>query len=167
MKLDILRKWRVEGGEESQPRSVFFWFLITISSRMTQVIILVNHPGCSRQCLTPLQTAVGAAARWRVVFLLFSPGFPTIPLQERNTSPAFEWSSCDAGLGLVWRCYWIYMSFVCLIQKKIFILDFWRAEAVKNPKKGQCKKKIHYELIRSINNPSWFIQMQDWCSSSG
>ena len=24
---------------------------------------------------------------------------------------------------------------------------------------------MHYELIKSINNPSWLIQIQGWCSS--
>ena len=46
-------------------------------------------------------------------------GTPALHLNE-----AADGSCCDAGLGLVWRCYWIYMSFVCLIQKKIFVLDF-------------------------------------------
>ena len=42
---------------------------------------------------------------------------------KRNTSPAFEWAGrwkllwwCF--LGLVWRCYCIFFTFVCLIQKK-------------------------------------------------
>ena len=46
-------------------------------------------------------------------------GTPALHFNE-----AADGSCCDAGLGLVWRCYWIYMSFVCLIQKKIFVLDF-------------------------------------------
>ena len=48
-----------------------------------------------------------------------SRGTPALHLNE-----AADGSCCDVGLGLVWRCYWIYMSFVCLIQKKIFVLDF-------------------------------------------
>ena len=45
-------------------------------------------------------------------------GTPALHLNE----PA-DGSCCDAGLGLVWRCYWIYMSFVCLIKKYIYL--FW------------------------------------------
>ena len=59
----------------------------------------------------------------------FTSGFCLKGVLERGTpalhlNEAADGSCCDAGLGLVWRCYWIYMSFVCLIQKKIFVLDF-------------------------------------------
>ena len=55
----------------------------------------------------------------KVYSFILLRGTPALHLNE-----AADGSCCDAGLGLVWRCYWIYMSFVCLIQKKIFVLDF-------------------------------------------
>ena len=40
-------------------------------------------------------------------------GTPALHLNE-----AAGGSCCDAGLGLVWQCYCIYMTLVCLIQTK-------------------------------------------------
>ena len=75
-------------------------------------------------------------------------------------------SCCDAGLGFVWHCYCIDMTFVCLNPQKRDL--FWTFEGLsmcRIQKYDKWKKKIHYELIKSINNPSWLIQMQGWCSS--
>ena len=75
-------------------------------------------------------------------------------------------SCCDAGLGLVWRCNWIYMSFVCLIQKKIYFELLRGQGCVESKNMTSVKRKIHYELIKFINNPSWLIQMLSDCCQS-
>ena len=62
---------------------------------------------------------VGGNTAFRDNMLISLRGTPALHLNE----PAGG-SCCDAGLGLVWHCYCIYMTFVCLIQKKIFALDF-------------------------------------------
>ena len=46
------------------------------------------------------------------------PGVMESLLYSCEEPTAEDGSCCDAGLGLVWRCYWIFMSFVCLIQEK-------------------------------------------------
>ena len=55
---------------------------------------------------------------------------------------AADGSCCDAGLGLVWRCYWIYMSFVCLIQKKNICFGFLKGRGcVESKNKTSAKRK--------------------------
>ena len=64
-------------------------------------------------------------------------GTPALHLNE-----AADGSCCDAGLGLVWRCYWIYMSFVCLIQKKNICFGFLKGQGCERSKnKTSAKKK--------------------------
>ena len=82
-------------------------------------------------------------------------GTPALHLNE-----AADGSCCDAGLGLVWHCYCIYMTFVCLIQKNYSFSTFEGPSLCRIQKYDYCKTKIHYELIKSINNPSWLNQMQ-------
>ena len=53
------------------------------------------------------------------------------------------------------------MTFVCYIQKKKIHFQLLRGQGCVESK----NMKIHYELIKSINNPCWLIQMQGWCSS--
>jgi len=55
---------------------------------------------------------------------------------------AADGSCCDAGLGLVWHCYWIYMSFVCLIQKKNICFGFLKGQGcVESKNKTSAKRK--------------------------
>merc|ERR1712218_593887 len=64
-------------------------------------------------------------------------GTPALHLNE-----AANGSCCDAGLGLVWRCYWIYMSFVCLIQKKNICFGFLKGPGcVESKNKTSAKRK--------------------------
>ena len=64
-------------------------------------------------------------------------GTPALHLNE-----AADGSCCDAGLGLVWRCYWIYMSFVCLIQKKNICFGFLKGRGcVESKNKTSAKRK--------------------------
>ena len=50
-----------------------------------------------------------------ILTIFFLRGTPALHLNE----PAGG-SCCDVGLGFVWHCYCIYMTFDCLIQKKIY-----------------------------------------------
>ena len=64
-------------------------------------------------------------------------GTPALHLNE-----AADGSCCDAGLGLVWRCYWIYMSFVCLIPKKNICFGFLKGQGcVESKNKTSAKRK--------------------------
>ena len=88
-------------------------------------------------------------------------------LAKRNTSPTFEWSGrwellwCWPGFGLVLL---LDLDVICLFDpKKNICFAFLKGRGcVESKNKTNAKS---YELIRSINNPSWFIQMQGWCSS--
>ena len=67
--------------------------------------------------------------------------------QNRRGTPALHLNepaggSCCDGQGLVWYCYCIYMTFVCLIQKKIFVLDFFKGRGcVESKNKTSAKRK--------------------------
>ena len=64
-------------------------------------------------------------------------GTPALHLNE-----AADGSCCDAGLGLVWRCYWIYIPFVCLIQKKNICFGFLKGRGcVESKNKTSAKRK--------------------------
>merc|ERR1712237_158638 len=64
-------------------------------------------------------------------------GTPALYLNE-----AADGSCCDAGRGLVWHCYWIYMSFVCLIQKKNICFGFLKGQGcVESKNKTSAKRK--------------------------
>ena len=65
--------------------------------------------------------------------ICFIRGTPALHLNE-----AADGSCCDAGLGLVWRCYWIYMSFVCLIKTKKYLLG---RGCVESKNKTSAKRK--------------------------
>ena len=54
---------------------------------------------------------------------------------------AADGSCCDAGLGLVWGCYWIYMSFVCLIKKNICFGFLKGQGCVESKNKTSAKRK--------------------------
>ena len=59
-----------------------------------------------------------------------------------HLNEAADGSCCDAGLSLVWSCYWIYMSFVCLIQKKNICFGFLKGRGcVESKKKTSAKRK--------------------------
>ena len=53
-----------------------------------------------------------------------------------------EDGSCDDGLGLVWHCYWIFMSFICLIQKKNICFGFLKGRGcLESKNKTSAKRK--------------------------
>ena len=71
------------------------------------------------------------------VFIRLIRGTPALHLNE-----AADGSCCDAGLGLVWHCYWIYMSFVCLIPKKNICFGFLKGRGcVESKNKTSAKRK--------------------------
>ena len=64
-------------------------------------------------------------------------GTPALHLNE-----AADGSCCDAGLGLVWHCYWIYMSFISLIPKKNICFGFFKGRGcVESKNRTSAKRK--------------------------
>ena len=64
-------------------------------------------------------------------------GTPALHLNE----PAGG-SCCDAGLGLVWYYYCIYMTFVCLIKKKLIHFELLRGQGcVESKNMTRAKRK--------------------------
>ena len=69
-----------------------------------------------------------------IVFLREQPVFPKVSVGYSVC--------CGAGLGLVWCCYWIYMSFVCLIQKENICFGFLKGRGcVESKNKTSAKRK--------------------------
>ena len=64
-----------------------------------------------------------ASRKWKPLVLADKRGTPALHLNEPPGG-----SCCGAGLGLVWYCYCIYMTFVCLIQKKWIYFGLLRGQ---------------------------------------
>ena len=60
-------------------------------------------------------------------------------------------SCCDAGLGFVWHCYCIDMTFVCLIQKKWIYFELLRGRGCVESKNMTSAKR---KSTMSSLNPS-------------
>ena len=70
-------------------------------------------------------------------WIIYQRGTPALHLNE-----AADGSCCDAGLSLVWRCYWIFMSFVCLIPPKNICFGFLKGQGcVESKNKTSAKRK--------------------------
>ena len=73
--------------------------------------------------------------------------FGTQSFSSRGTlalhlNEAADGSCRYAGLGLVWHCYWIYMSFVCLIPQKNICFGFLKGRGcVESKNKTSFKRK--------------------------
>ena len=71
------------------------------------------------------------------LFLYEIRGTPALHLNELAGG-----SCCDAGLGLVWRCYCIYMTFVCLIKKNILYFELLRGRGCVESKNMQKENPL-------------------------
>ena len=72
-------------------------------------------------------------------------------------------SCCVAGLGLVWYCYCIYMTFVCLSQKKWIYFGYLRGlGCVESKNKTSAKRKSTMSSL----NPS-IIQVDSFKCRAG
>ncbi len=60
-------------------------------------------------------------------------------------------SCCGAGLGLVWHCYCIFFTFVCLIQKKNIYFELLRGQGCVESKNMTSAKR---KSTMSSLNPS-------------
>ena len=94
-----------------------------------------SPPGLMPGCLPPWDSFHPVLLALRNNFI-YQRGTPALHLNE-----AADGSCCDAGLGLVWRCHWIYMSFVCLIQKNICFGFLKGRGCVESKNKTSAKRK--------------------------
>ena len=78
-------------------------------------------------------------------------------------------SCCDAGLGLVWHCYCIYITFVCLIQKKMIYIELLRGRGCVESKnmtsaKGKSAQSLNPSIIKLAHSRADLLFLFTHCS---